>query len=42
VLEALSQMPKAERKKIVLEVHGANLEQQAPSSRRRSRRSPIR
>ncbi|RZT97610.1 glycosyltransferase family 4 protein [Rivibacter subsaxonicus] len=30
VLEALSQMPKAERKKIVLEVHGANLEQQAP------------
>jgi len=28
VLEALNQMPKAERKKIVLEVHGANLEWQ--------------
>jgi glycosyltransferase involved in cell wall biosynthesis len=28
VLEALTEMPKAERKNIVLEVHGANLEQQ--------------
>ena len=30
VLEALHQMPKEQRKKIVLEVHGANLEQQPP------------
>lgn len=30
ILEALSQLPKNERKKIVLEVHGANLEQQQP------------
>ena len=30
VLEALHQMPKEQRKKIVLEVHGANLEHQSP------------
>lgn len=30
ILEALTQLPKNERKKIVLEVHGANLEQQQP------------
>ncbi|SEF74609.1 glycosyltransferase family 4 protein [Nitrosomonas ureae] len=29
-LEALAQLPKKERKKITLEVHGANLEQQQP------------
>lgn len=30
LLEALTLMPKSERKKIVLEVHGANLEHQSP------------
>jgi len=30
VLQALHEMPKADRKKIVLEVHGANLEHQSP------------
>ncbi|HAU52018.1 MAG TPA: group 1 glycosyl transferase [Sphingobacterium sp.] len=30
ILEAITLMPKSERKKIVLEVHGANLEHQSP------------
>jgi glycosyltransferase involved in cell wall biosynthesis len=33
ILEALAQLPKEERKKIVLEVHGANLEMQQPEYR---------
>jgi len=33
LLEALHAMPKEERKKVVLEVHGANLDQQSPELR---------
>ena len=38
ILEALSQLPKIDRKKIVFEVHGANLEQQQPEYREKIER----
>jgi glycosyltransferase involved in cell wall biosynthesis len=38
ILEALTQLPKKERKKIVLEVHGANLEHQPPEYREKIER----
>lgn len=38
ILEALTQIPKKVRKKIVLEVHGANLEQQTPEYREKIER----
>ena len=43
ILEALTQLPKGERKKIVLEVHGANLEVQQPEYREKieSLRTPL-
>ena len=43
ILEALTQLPKEERKKIVLEVHGANLEVQQPEYREKieSLRTPL-
>ncbi len=43
ILDALTQLPKEERKKIVLEVHGANLEMQQPEYREKieSLRTPL-
>ena len=38
ILEALTQLPKKERKKIALEVHGANLEQQQPEYQKKIER----